>query len=57
MSFGIYMAGYAILIIGMAFGAHLLHMPSKWICVGVICLIGLAIVHGVSTTRQKDSSS
>lgn len=57
MSFGIYIAGYVILIIGLALGANLMHMPPKWIGVGVICLIGLAIVHGVTSTRQKDRSS
>ena len=54
MSFGIYIVGYIILIVGLAMGAHLLHMPLKWIVVGVICLVGLAIVHGVTATRQKD---
>jgi urea transporter len=54
MSFGIYLVGYIILIVGLAMGAHLLHMPQKWVVVGVICLVGLAIVHGVTATRQKD---
>jgi hypothetical protein len=57
MSFGIYIAGYIILIIGLAIGAHLLHVPQKWIGVGVLCLIGLAIIHGVRTTRHKDPPS
>ena len=57
MSFGIYIVGYIILIVGMAMGAHLLHVPLKWIVVGVICLVGLAIVHGVTATRQKDPPS
>jgi urea transporter len=57
MSFGIYIVGYIILIVGLAMGAHLLHMPLKWIVVGVICLVGLAIVHGVTATRQKDPPS
>ncbi len=57
MSFGIYIVGYLILIVGLAMGAHLLHLPQKWILVGVICLVGLAIVHGVTATRQKDPSS
>ena len=57
MSFGIYIVGYIILIVGLAMGAHLLHVPQKWIVVGVICLIGLAIVHGVTDTRQKDPPS
>ena len=57
MSFGIYIVGYIILIIGLALGAHLMHVPQKWIGVGVICLIGIAIIHGVTATRQKDPPS
>ena len=57
MSFGSYIVGYLILIVGLAMGAHLLHLPQKWVLVGVICKDGLAIVHGVTATRQKDPSS
>jgi hypothetical protein len=57
MSFGIYIVGYIILIVGLAMGAHLLHVPQKWMVVGVICMAGLAIVHGVTATRQKDPPS
>jgi hypothetical protein len=57
MSFGIYIAGYLILIIGLAIGANMLHLPPKWIGVGVLCLVGVAILHGVTVTRQKDTSS
>ncbi len=57
MSFGIYIVGYIILIVGLALGAHLLHVPLKWIGVGVLCLIGIAIIHGVTATRQKDATS
>ena len=54
MSFGIYIVGYIILIIGLALGAHLLQVPQKWIGVGVLCLVGMAIIHGVTATRHKD---
>ena len=54
MSFGIYLFGYIILIVGLALGANLLHVPSQWIVVGVVCLVGIAILHGVTVTRQKD---
>ena len=57
MSFGIYIAGYLILIIGLAIGANMLHLPPKWIGVGVVCMVGLAILHGVTATRQKDAAS
>jgi hypothetical protein len=54
VSFGIYLVGYIILIVGLAMGAHMLNVPQKWIGVGIVCLIGLAIIHGVTATRQKD---
>jgi uncharacterized membrane protein len=57
MSFGIYAAGFAILICGLAYGAHLVHMPTQWIVVGAIVLIGLGILSGVKATRQRDSAN
>ena len=54
MSFGIYLVGYIIVIAGLSIGAYLLHVPPQWIGVGVLCLVGMAIVHGVTATRQKD---
>jgi protein-S-isoprenylcysteine O-methyltransferase Ste14 len=57
MSFGIYIVGYIIFILGIAIGAHLASVPPQWIGVGVLCLVGLAIVHGVTATRQKDPPS
>jgi uncharacterized membrane protein YiaA len=57
MSFGIYIVGYVVFIAGVAIGAYLLKAPPQWIGVGVLCLIGVAIVHGVTATRQKDKQS
>jgi prepilin signal peptidase PulO-like enzyme (type II secretory pathway) len=54
MSFGIYAAGFAILIGGLAYAAHLMHMPSQWILTGAIVLIGIGILSAVKATRQKD---
>jgi uncharacterized membrane protein YiaA len=56
MSFGLYIAGYLIFIIGIGIGANLLNVPPKWIAVIVLCLVGIAMVHGVTATRQKDPS-
>jgi len=54
MSFWMYMLGYAFLSTGLAIGAYLLHVPTEWIGVGILCLIGVAIIYGVKATRQKD---
>ena len=56
MSFGIYMVGFIILIIGLAVGAFLMHIAPMWIGVGVLIMIGLGILLGVTSTRQRDSS-
>jgi uncharacterized membrane protein YiaA len=55
MSFGIYLVGYIISIVGLAIGAHLLNAPAEWIGVGVLCLVGVAVVHSVKSSRQKDA--
>jgi hypothetical protein len=57
MSFGIYLIGYIILIVGLAIGAHMLHVPPRWIGVGVTILVGLGVITGVTSTRNRDSSS
>jgi hypothetical protein len=57
MSFGIYAAGFAIMIGGLAYAAHLVHMPTHWIVVGAIILIGVGILSGVKATRQRDTSN
>jgi hypothetical protein len=54
MSFGLYVLGFVVLICGLAWGATLLHIPTKWIGVGVVSLIGLGIMSGVAKTRQRD---
>jgi uncharacterized membrane protein len=56
MSFGIYAAGYAIMIGGLAYAAHLVRMPMHWIVVGVIVMIGIGLLSAVKATRQKDSA-
>jgi hypothetical protein len=54
MSFGIYAAGYAIVIIGLVYIAHLMHMPQHWILAGAIVMIGIGILSAVKATRPKD---
>jgi len=57
MSFGIYAIGFAILIAGLAYAAHLVHMPGHWIFVGAVVMVGIGILSGVKATRQKDSAN
>jgi urea transporter len=52
-SFGLYLVGFIILIIGLALGAHLAGMPTMWIAVGVICLLGIGILSAVKKTQTR----
>lgn len=56
MSFGIYIAGFLILIGGLIYAAVILHIPAQWIVVGAIIATGAGILTGVKATRQKDSA-
>jgi hypothetical protein len=54
MSFGIYAVGYLILIAGVAYLAHLMHVPQAYIVAVAIILLGVGVVSGVQKTRSKD---
>jgi uncharacterized membrane protein YiaA len=53
-SFGTYLIGFIILIIGLAIAAYLLNVPTMWIAVGAIVLIGIGILMATSRTKMKD---
>jgi hypothetical protein len=54
MSFGLYSIGFAIVIAGLIYAAHLMHMPAHWIIAGTIILLGVGLLKAVTTTREKD---
>ena len=54
MSFGIYVSGFAIMIVGLLYGAHLLHVPGPWLFFGALVLLDVGILSGVKNMRQKD---
>ncbi len=56
MSFGLYLAGFIVLILGLGIGAHMLQVPPRWIGVGAVVLTGIGILSGVAKTRGRDPS-
>jgi hypothetical protein len=56
MSYVLYVVGFIIVIGGLIYGAILLHVPTQWIVVVSVVLLGIAILTGVKATRQKDPS-
>lgn len=56
MSFALYFIGYVILIAGVAYLAHLFHVPERYIIAVAVILLGIGVVTGVQSTRHKDPS-
>ena len=57
MTFAIYFGGALITIAGLVYAGILLKVPGQWIAVAAIVILGLAILSGVKSTRQKDPSA
>jgi len=57
MSFGLYATGFAIVIAGLVYAAHLVRMPMHWIIAGAVVMVGIGILSAVKATRQKDSAN
>jgi hypothetical protein len=53
-SFALYLIGMIIVIGGLAYGAFMLHVPTPWLIVGVVVLLGIGIVGAVNHTRRRD---
>lgn len=56
MSFVLYIAGFLVFIVGIALGAHYMHVPTHWIAVIVLVFTGLGVARAVSQTRHRDPS-
>lgn len=53
-AFALYFFGFIVLLGGLIYGAHLLHVPQTWIIVGSLVVIGLGIMSAVARTKQRD---
>ena len=56
MSFAIYSVGVGLVMAGLIYGAYLIHVPTHWIVVGAVVVLGIGVLTGVKNTRQKDPS-
>ena len=55
-SLSIFIIGFVLLAVGLAYGASLAGVPMPWIAVGVLVILGMGIATGVTRTRQRDPS-
>lgn len=54
VSFGIYLVGIVLVIAGLVYAATILNLPTQWIVVVAVVLLGIGIVAAVKSTRQRD---
>ena len=55
-SFATYLIGFIVLIVGLAIAAYMLNVPTMWIGIGVIVLIGIGILSATNKTKLRDPS-
>ena len=53
-SFSTYLIGFIVLIIGLSIAAVLVGVPTVWVTVGAVVLIGIGIVSATTRTKPKD---
>jgi len=56
MSFALYMIGFVIFLGGLIWGASVAGVPTIYIGIGALILLGIGIFSAVSRTRSKDPS-
>lgn len=56
MSFALYLVGFLIFTGGVAWALITLKVPSLYVVIACVILLGLGIVTGVTRTRSKDQS-
>ncbi|HJW39975.1 MAG TPA: hypothetical protein VJ476_01960 [Rhizomicrobium sp.] len=53
-AFTLYVVGFVVLVLGLIYGAYLVHVPHTWIIVGALVVVGLGIMSAVSHTKRRD---
>lgn len=53
MSIALYIVGFVVLIGGLAMAAVQLGVPQSWIIIGVIVLVGIALIGIASSLRNR----
>ena len=54
MNFTLYLIGFIIVIVGLAWGAMVAGVPQTYIIIGAVVLFGIGILSAVKRTRPKD---
>jgi hypothetical protein len=57
MSFPIYLIGFLIVIVGVAWGLSVVGVSQTYIVIACVILLGIAVMTGVTKTRRRDPPS
>ena len=54
MSFALYIIGFVIVIAGVAWALITAHVPTLYVMIACVILLGIGILSGVTHMRSKD---
>lgn len=54
MSFVLYVVGFLVVIAGVAWGLIKAGVPTAWVLIASVVLLGIGILTGVTRTRSRD---
>ena len=54
MSFGLYLFGIVLVIAALSYGAAIVSVPTHWIVVIALLMLGAGIIAAVKSTRERD---
>ena len=57
MSFGLYILGFVIVIGGVAWALITAHVPTLYVMITCVIMLGIGILSAVTHARSKDSSA
>ncbi len=53
-SFAWYLIGFIVLVVGLAWAAILLNVPTLWVGIGVVVMLGLGIMKATRREKSRD---
>ncbi|MCJ7420922.1 hypothetical protein [Sphingomicrobium astaxanthinifaciens] len=52
----VYFLGFLLVIAGLAYGAIMLGVPSLWVGIGALVLVGIALMSTVTNTKRPSAA-
>lgn len=53
-NFAVYLVGYILMIVGVAYGMHAAGLAQQWIVAAVLILAGLGVTAALSRSKRGD---